>query len=62
MIRACCRYWDAYDFVGKIERKIVLIDGKRLAQLMIDHDVGVATIRKYQIKRVDSDYSEDGTD
>lgn len=50
---------DAKDFVGRIERKIVLIDGQQLAQLMIDYDVGVATARTYTIKKVDSDYFVD---
>ena len=36
--------------------KIVLIDGEQLVQLMIDHDVGVSTVKTYEIKRVDSDY------
>ena len=31
---------EAKDYVQKIEKKIVLIDGKQLAQLMIEHDVG----------------------
>ena len=43
----------AYDAAGF---KIILIDGKRLAQLMIDHNVGVSTVKTYEIKRVDSDY------
>ena len=42
-----------YDAAGF---KIILIDGKRLAQLMIDHNVGVSTVKTYEIKRVDSDY------
>ena len=36
--------------------KIVLIDGEQLAQLMLDHDVGVSIEKTYEIKRVDSDY------
>jgi len=50
---------DAKDFVDRIERKIVLIDGQQLAQLMIDYDVGVATSRSYTIKKIDSDYFVD---
>jgi restriction system protein len=50
---------DAYDFVERIERKIVLIDGQQLAQLMIDYNVGVATARTYAIKKIDSDYFMD---
>ncbi len=47
---------DAEEYVGRVERKIVLIDGTRLAQLMIDHDIGVTTARTYTVKRLDSDY------
>lgn len=50
---------DARDFVDRIERKIVLIDGQQLAQLMIDYNVGVATARTYTIKKIDSDYFMD---
>ena len=52
---------DAEEFVEKIARKIVLIDGDALAQLMIDHDVGVATARTYTVKKMDSDYFTEGT-
>ena len=48
----------AYDAAGF---KIILIDGKRLAQLMIDHNVGVSTVKTYEIKRVDSDYFIENT-
>jgi len=47
---------DARDFVDRIERKIVLIDGQQLAQLMIDYNVGVTAARTYTIKKIDSDY------
>jgi restriction endonuclease Mrr len=43
-----------------IEAKTVLIDGKRLAELMIDYDVGVTPVTTYQLKRVDSDYFNNG--
>ncbi|MCL4536197.1 MAG: restriction endonuclease [Nitrospirae bacterium] len=47
---------DAYDYASRIDSKIVLIDGKRLAQLMIDNNLGVSTLSTYEIKRIDSDY------
>jgi len=47
---------DAEEYVSKIDTKIVLIDGKTLAQLMIDHNVGVSTIATYELKKIDSDY------
>jgi restriction system protein len=50
---------DATDYVSHIETKVVLIDGKHLANLMIDFDVGVAPAATYIVKRVDSDYFDD---
>ena len=47
---------DALDYVKVIQKKIVLIDGERLAQLMIEHDLGVSTVSTYNVKRLDSDY------
>lgn len=49
----------AYDFVAQIDRRIILIDGNRLARLMIEHNVGVAVKETYEIKRVDAEYFED---
>ena len=43
------------------DTKIVLIDGRQLAQFMIDNNVGVSVVKSYEIKRVDSDYfAEEG--
>lgn len=40
--------------------KVVLIDGQRLAELMIDHNVGITPVANYEVKRIDLDYfSED---
>lgn len=47
---------DALDYVARIDSKIVLIDGNMLAQLMIDHNVGVASVASYELRRIDSDY------
>jgi restriction system protein len=47
---------DANDYVKKIERKIVLIDGIRLAELMIDHGIGVETAHTYVVNKLDQDY------
>ncbi len=47
---------EAIEYTPKNETKIVLIDGEKLAQLMIDHDLGVSSVTKYEIKRIDSDY------
>jgi len=47
---------EAIDYVAKIEPKVVLIDGRQLAGLMIDFNVGVTPIASYETKRIDSDY------
>lgn len=39
--------------------RIVLIDGVRLAQLMIEHDLGVSITATYQLKKIDSDFFAD---
>lgn len=41
------------------ENHIVLIDGGRLAALMIEYGVGVSTVQIYEIKRIDSDFFTD---
>jgi restriction system protein len=50
---------DAQEFVNRIERKIVLIDGIQLAELMIDHGIAVETAQTYVIKKMDLDYFTD---
>ena len=51
---------DARSYVAQIGSKIVLIDGDQLTELMIDHDVGVTTVSLYPVKRIDSDYFDEG--
>ena len=36
--------------------KIVLIDGMKLAELMIEYELGVSRQYTYEVKRLDSDY------
>ncbi|MHA1370009.1 MAG: winged helix-turn-helix domain-containing protein [Promethearchaeota archaeon] len=47
---------DAKKYVKSVEKKIVLIDGDYLANLMIDYKVGVQEIMTYKIKKIDNDY------
>lgn len=51
---------EAEDYVAKIDSKIVLIDGEQLAQLMIDHNIGVTPVTSYETKKIDSDYFIEG--
>ncbi len=47
---------EALNYVKNIDSKIVLIDGQRLAELMIEHNVGVSPVASYEIKKIDTDY------
>ena len=50
---------EALDYAGRIDTKVILIAGQRLAELMIDHGVGVRTDATYELKRIDADYFPD---
>ncbi len=47
---------DARSYADSISTTIVLVDGAHLAELMIDHGVGVTAVKRYEIRRIDSDY------
>jgi len=51
---------DAREYVKGIEKNRVLIDGNELAQLMIDHGIGVTEMASYLVKKVDADYFSEG--
>ena len=52
---------DARAYIEKIEKRIVLVDGRELAQLMIDHDVGVSLVATYRAQKVDEDFFDEVT-
>jgi restriction system protein len=48
---------DADDFAKRLlQKKIVLIDGAKLTDLMIDYGIGVTDVAKYVVKKLDADY------
>lgn len=47
---------EARGYVAQIDPRVVLIDGKQLAEYMLDYGLGVTTRATYELKRVDSDY------
>lgn len=47
---------EARDYVSRIDPRVVLIDGRQLAEYMLDLNLGVSTKIVYEIKRIDSDY------
>jgi len=49
----------AYTYVNSIEHKIILIDGKKLTELMIENNVGLSIQMKYEVKKIDTDYFEE---
>ena len=51
---------DALEYVKNIDSKIILIDGQRLAELMIEHSVGVSPVASYEVKKIDTDYFVEG--
>lgn len=50
---------EARDYLGKVQHCVVLINGQRLAQLVIRHGVGVRTRITHAIKGIDEDYFSD---
>jgi restriction system protein len=50
---------DAQEYVRRIAKTIVLINGTQLTALMIDHGVGVTDVAVYPVKRIDEDYFAD---
>ena len=50
---------EARHYVTQIEKKIVLIDGEMLTELMLDHNVGVSEKERFVIKRIDTDYFDE---
>ena len=47
---------DAVDYAGRTGKRVVLIDGPRLASLMFDAGVGVTTSSAFEVKEIDTDF------
>jgi restriction system protein len=50
---------EARDYLNKVQHRIVLVNGDRLARLMIQHEVGVRARKTYVLRSVDEDYFSD---
>jgi restriction system protein len=50
---------EAAEYVKNIEPKVVLIDGRQLAEFMIEFNVGVDPVISYEVKKVVSDYFDE---
>ena len=49
---------EAEEYANSIASKIILITGEQLATFMVDHNVGVSSVSRFELKRIDSDYFE----
>ena len=49
---------EARDYASAIETRIILVDGERLATLMVEHNIGVSLMGVYEVKKIDLDYFE----
>ena len=47
---------EARDYVSRIEKKIILIDGKELTRLCVDFGIGVLPQTPYVVKKLDPDF------
>jgi len=47
---------EALAYAEKIESRLVLIDGRKLVEHMIDFNIGTSTAHTYDLKRIDTDY------
>ena len=47
---------EAEEYVSRIDKKIILIDGITMARHMIDFGVGVSLVSSYEVKKLDLDY------
>ncbi|MGI9087917.1 MAG: restriction endonuclease [Chthoniobacterales bacterium] len=50
---------NARDYAEGLHQKVILVDGRRLTELMIEHDIGVAAEHTYSVKKIDSDYFDE---
>jgi restriction system protein len=47
---------NAHDFVARVSKRVRLIDGAELAELMIHHLVGVRVKESFEVRRIDENY------
>lgn len=51
---------EAHEYIRLIEKRIILIDGEQLAQLLLEYNVGVSEAEQYIVKKIDYDYFGEG--
>lgn len=58
-VATCTFSKQALEYVANLQQRVVLIDGDRLAELMIEFGIGVRVSRVVQVKRLDEDFFAD---
>lgn len=58
-VATCTFSKQALEYVENLSQRVILIDGDRLAELMIEFGIGVRVSRVVQVKRVDEDFFVD---
>ena len=49
---------DAKDYARRVAQRIVLVDGERFTQLMIQYSVGVRTVERVERREIDANFFE----
>jgi restriction system protein len=50
---------DAYDYVNNLDVAIILIDGEKLSQYMVENELGISLKNEYKVYSIDNDYFEE---
>ncbi len=50
---------EAKAYVQNIDPKVALVDGRQMAEYMIDFGLGVSLAKAYEVKKIDSDYFDE---
>ncbi len=52
---------EARAYADRVPARLVLMDGERLAELMVLHNVGVQDEESFVLKRLDEDFFDEST-
>lgn len=50
---------DAYEYVKNLDVAVILIDGEKLSQYMVENELGITLKNSYKIYSIDNDYFEE---
>jgi len=50
---------DAYEYVNNLDVAVILIDGEKLSQYMVENELGISLRYNYKIYSIDNDYFEE---